>query len=37
MLFWALMESGQAVLRKVDRWQTLGERLADPVQVDLAA
>ena len=37
MLFWALMASGQIIMRKVDGWQTLGEKLADPVPVDLAA
>jgi len=37
MLFWALMASGQITMRKVDGWQTLGEKLADPVTVDLAA
>ncbi len=37
MLFWALMASGQITMRKVDGWQTLGEKLADPIPVDLAA
>ena len=37
MLFWALMASGQITMRKVDGWQTLGEKLADPVSVDLDA
>ena len=37
MLFWALMASGQITMRKVDGWQTLGEKLAEPVPVDLAA
>jgi len=37
MLFWALMASGQITMQKVDGWQTLGEKLADPVPVDLAA
>ena len=37
MLFWALMASGQITMRKVDGWQTLSEKLADPVPVDLAA
>jgi len=37
MLFWALLASGQITLRKVDGWQTLGETLAEPVPVDLAA
>jgi len=37
MLFWALMASGQIIMRKVDGWQTLGEKLANPMPVDLAA
>ena len=37
MLFWALVASGQITMHKVDGWQTLGEKLADPVPVDLAA
>ncbi len=37
MLFWALLASGQITMRKVDGWQTLGESLAAPVPVDLAA
>jgi putative transposase len=37
MLLWALMASGQITMRKVDGWQTLGEKLADPMPVDLAA
>ena len=37
MLFWALMASGQITMRRVDGWQTLGEKLADPMPVDLAA
>ena len=37
MLFWALMASGRITMRKVYGWQTLGERLADPVPIDLAA
>jgi len=37
MLFWALVASGQIVMRKVDGWQTLGEKLVDPMPVDLAA
>jgi hypothetical protein len=36
MLFWALLASGQITLRKVDRWQTIGQPIADRV-VDLAA
>jgi len=35
MLFWALLASGQITMRKVNGWQTLGEKLAVPV--DLAA
>jgi putative transposase len=37
VLFWALMTSGQITLRRVNGWQTLGEKLADSVPVDLAA
>ncbi|MDQ2884427.1 MAG: IS256 family transposase [Actinomycetota bacterium] len=37
MLFWALLASGQITMRKVDGWQTLAEKLADPAPVDLAA
>jgi len=37
MLFWALMASGQITMRKVDGWQTLADKLADPVQLDQAA
>ena len=46
MLFWALLASGPAAnalrfreitMRKVDGWQTLGEKVAAPVPVDLAA
>ena len=36
MLFWALLASGQIRLRKVDGWQTLGEKLSEEV-IDLAA
>jgi transposase-like protein len=36
MLFWALMASGQIVMRKVDGWQTLSQPL-DPETLDLAA
>jgi len=31
------MASGQITIRKVDGWQTLGERLADTMPVDRAA
>ena len=37
MLFWALLASGQITMRTVNGWQTLGEKLAAPVPVDLAA
>ena len=37
MLFWALLASGQVTMRKVDGWQTLGEKLAAAAPVDLAA
>ena len=37
MLFWALLASGQITMRKVDGWQTLGEKLAAAAPVDLAA
>ena len=37
MLFWALLASGQIIMRKVDGWQTLKEPLADVTPVDLAA
>ena len=37
MLFWALMASGQITMRKVNGWQSLGERIAGPAPVDLAA
>jgi transposase-like protein len=36
MLFWALLASGQIVLRKVDGWETLDQPLADQ-PIDLAA
>ncbi len=36
MLFWALMASGQITMRKVDGWQTLADKLADPVPLDQA-
>ena len=35
MLFWALLASGQIILRKVDGWQSIAEPLAAPI--DLAA
>jgi putative transposase len=37
MLFWALLASGQITMRKVDGWQTLAERPAAAVPLDLAA
>ena len=37
MLFWALLASGQITMRKVNGWQTLGEKLTAPTPVDLAA
>ncbi len=37
MLFWALLASGQITMRKVNGWQTLDEKLAAPLPVDLAA
>jgi len=36
MLFWALLASGQITMRKVDGWQTLGQKPND-VAIDLAA
>ena len=36
MLFWALLASGQITMRKVDGWQTLGEKPTDQ-RIDLAA
>jgi putative transposase len=36
MLFWALLASGQIIMRKVDGWQTLSEKLIPPC-IDLAA
>jgi hypothetical protein len=35
MLFWALLASGQIVLRKVDGWTTIARPFAEPI--DLAA
>ncbi len=37
MLFWALLASGQITMRKVNGWQSLGQKLAAPAPVDLAA
>jgi putative transposase len=36
MLFWALLDSGQIIMRKVDGWETLAERPCDET-IDLAA
>ena len=36
MLFWALLASGQIVMRKVDGWETLEQPIADQ-PIDLAA
>ena len=36
MLFWALLASGQIVMRKVDGWETLSQPL-DPKTLDLTA
>jgi len=36
MLFWALMASGQIIMRKVDGWQSLDEKPDDQI-IDLAA
>ena len=37
MLFWALLASGQITMRKVNGWQSLGEKIAQPKTIDLAA
>ena len=37
MLFWALLASGQVIMRKVDGWQTLAAKPAPAVQLELAA
>src|SRR3712207_6888943 len=36
MLFWALLASGQITMRKVDGWQSLGQK-PDDAAIDLAA
>ena len=36
MLFWALLASGQIIMRKVDGWPTLAEKPSDQI-IDLAA
>jgi transposase-like protein len=33
MLFWALLASGQIVLRKVDGWTTIAQPLAEPIDL----
>jgi putative transposase len=37
MLFWALLASGQVIMRKVDGWQTLAAKPAPAVPLELAA
>jgi transposase-like protein len=37
MLFWALLASGQITMRKVDGWQTLAQKPAAALPLDLAA
>ena len=37
MMFWALLASGQITMRKVDGWQTLAQKPAAAVPLDLAA
>ena len=36
MLFWALLASGQIIMRKVDGWESLTEKPSDQL-IDLAA
>lgn len=36
MLFWALLASGQILMRKIDGWETLSQPLAEQA-IDLAA
>ncbi len=36
MLFWALLASGQIIMRKIDGWKTLSQKSSAPL-VDLAA
>jgi transposase-like protein len=33
MLFWALLASGQIVLRKVDGWMSIAQPLAEPIDL----
>jgi putative transposase len=37
MLFWALLASGQIVMRKIDGWNTLSAVSLDQQQLDAAA
>ena len=37
MLFWALLASGQIVMRKIDGWNTLSTVSSDQQQLDAAA
>ena len=37
MLFWALLASGQIIMRKVDGWQSLAEKPTAQITIDLAA
>ena len=37
MLFWGLLASGQITIRKVNGWQSLAEKIAEPQTIDLAA
>jgi hypothetical protein len=36
MLFWALLASGQIIMRKVDGWESLAEKPFDQI-IDLVA
>ena len=37
MLFWGLLASGQIIMREVNGWQSLAEKIAEPQTIDLAA
>jgi putative transposase len=37
MLFWALLASGQIIMRKVDGWQTLATQPSADQPLDVAA
>jgi putative transposase len=37
MLFWALLASGQIIMRKVDGWQSMAEKPTVQTAIDLAA